>query len=345
MKVRLKILLIILLLSIIFVVYISLNKINLFNGKSDNVGLNIASYPSIDFGYELWPGYLFVTLANKLGYFKNEGIIVKEIAYSENEKLTKDFSRGFLEAKADYASAVVDSASKGDRPSKIILSTDYSLGGDGIVAREGVKSFIESNNPKVGYAGNLDFFLLYIIKKLGKTKDNITLLHQKSDEEAVSALNDKKIDYLFTYDPYLSEAIDGGANLEYSSNDVPGILVDSIIFDSEYINKNPKAIDAFVRAYFKAYKYWQKNKIKAYEIVGPTYQLSKEDFEKQMDKIRMISIEENINSMEMSAGSNSIYGNLRMISMFMNEIDSSYSNVDHFDLVYPNSIEKIYNEM
>ncbi len=302
-------------------------------------------YSTIHFGHESWPGFMMVELANKLGYFAKEGLVVDNKIYDNNEDLTKDFADGKLDGEADYASSVVDFAVKHGPNNQILIVSDFSLGGDGLVASSGTAPFRTSINPKIGYAGNLDFFLYWIIKNLGKTKDNVTFVKFESDEALVESMKKGKINYAYTFDPYLSEAINNGAVLEYSSKDDPGVVADVLSFNRQFIENNPKAIDAFTRAYFKSYNYWLENKTKSYEILGPIFGLSVEEFQLQMEKIKMLSLEDNNNTMDIRPGFDSIFSNLRVIHMFQSELDDTHVIHNVYELVYTTPVKSLYKEI
>lgn len=311
--------------------------------ESKNISASSSAPFVINFGFELWPGFMLITLADKLGYFHDEGILVNSAPYDDSDLLESDFMNEVINGRTGYASAVVDLAVKIGNTEQIIIVSDYSIGGDALVARDYAKPIRKVTKPKIAYVGNIDFFLYWIIRKTNNDPSNVEFVEYDSEEDSLLAFKNGEIDYLFTYDPYLSEAVASGGVVEYSSKDAPGIVADVFTLNKKFIESNSKEVEAFTRAYFKAYEYWSINKTKSYELVGPVFELTADELDEQMGKIKMLDLRDNDNAMEMHAGLDSLYGNLRLITMFMSEIDEKYMIDKDYDLIYTRAVRNIYN--
>lgn len=299
------------------------------------------SAPKIRIGYEYWPGFLPIVLADRLGYFSDEGIDVESVGYDSYSNLLKDIESNHLDARAGYASEIVESAQEKGIQEQIILLTDYSVGGDGLVARKTAPPIGSVAHPRIALVGSMDFFLIWMLRSLGANSENVVIVNYETEEKSLEAFKNGKIDYIYTYDPYLSDAIDAGGVLDYSSKDAVGVVTDVIAFKKSYIEKYPQAINAFTRAYFKAYEFMMRDPVSAYRVAGKVFDMTEKDFVKQFSGIQMLGLTDNHNAMDINAGVRSIFGNVRMVNLFTSGMRAS-SMVGNPDmLIYPDAVRSI----
>jgi NitT/TauT family transport system substrate-binding protein len=131
-----------------------------------------------------------------------------------------------------------------------------------------------------------------------------------------------------------------GATEEYTSAASPGVVTDIVAFDNMYVHQYSSALDAFIRAYFRAYDYWKSNPKEAYKIVKSTFHISEKDFENQMQDIEMLGKDANKSAMYIYSGLGSLYGNVRLINLFANQY-IVISNLNPDDLIYPDAVRNL----
>ncbi len=297
-------------------------------------------YPSINFGFELWPGFLIVPLAEKLGYFHDEGIDVQLYPYISVNDLVNDVASGKINARAGLSSEIVYEARESGIRAYIVLITDHSVGADAVLTRKGAKPIGASKGSKIAYIGEPDFFVQWALSSFNTTPKDYVFIDAGSEEASVELLRKGLVDHIITYEPYVSMAKQLGATEEYTSAESPGVVTDIIAFDTKYVRGQPHVLDGFMRAYFRAYDYWKSHPKDAYRIVRSTFHITESDFENQMRYIEMLDRDANKSAMYFYSGLGSIYGNVRLISLFANQY-MVISNINPDDLIYPNAVRNL----
>lgn len=288
-----------------------------------------------------WPGFMMPTLAAELGYMKEEGIAM-EFPDLPNDMDTFDAMKNNLvdvrgALAADYLSRV---RKLGKIDSQIVILSDYSYGGDALVARKGAPALNKKIPVKLSGAEDYLFFVPYALDALNISTTSITYVNIPDDGERIEKLIAGEIDYAATYEPFLSKAIASGAKVIFSSADQRGILTDALVFDSRFIAQHPDALVGFTRAYFKAYNYWKANPDEAYTKIAKYYE-NKEEITEQMKGIVMLGLDDNMEAMSTALGLTSIYGNLQMVQAY-EEAANRGTFVEVLRLVYSDAVRKVF---
>src|SRR5688500_14446740 len=104
----------------------------------------------IKIGYSDWPGWLPFEIGKQKGFFKDAGVDVEMVWFSEYGACIDAFTAGKLDGIAiDCASSLTT------KSSTIILLTDYSNGNDMIIGKQGVDSIKDLKGKTVGLEENL----------------------------------------------------------------------------------------------------------------------------------------------------------------------------------------------
>ena len=296
--------------------------------------------PTIEFGFELWPGFLVVPLAEKLGYFREEGLNVNLHTYLSVDDLVRDVLSGKINARAGLTSEIVYEARDNGIHAYIVVITDRSLGADAVLTRRGAKPIAVGQGSKIAYIGKPDFFVEWSLRSFDRSPKDYVFIDAGSEEASVDLLRKGMVDHIITYEPYVSMAKELGATEEYTSATSPGVVTDIIAFDSSYVGAHGAAVDAFVRAYFRAYEFWKANPKEAYKIVRNTFHITESEFEQQMRGIDMLDGGANKKAMLIYSGLGSIYGNVRLINLFANQY-TPIPSLNPDDLIYPDAIRNL----
>lgn len=293
----------------------------------------------------LWPGYMVSALANELGYFKDEGIQIDYVNPPDDADMLDELSAGNTDVQGTLSTQYLSHARKnGKIDSRIVLLTDYSNGGDALIARKDAPDLKSSKKKKIAGLQDYEFFLPYTLGLIGASNESIEFVDIVSDQERVDKILSGEIDYAATYDPFLTKAVDAGAKVVFSSGDKPGVMTDVLLFSNRLIKENPVIVRKFVKAYFKAYDFWRNNPHQAYKIVYDYYKYTPDEFDKQMSRLKLLSLQDNINAMSVNAGFNSIYGNLQTEQMFLQNRNGGIMYPVE-SLVYPNVLRDLSRDL
>ncbi len=220
-----------------------------------------ASSMSLSMGTLAWVGQVPIYIAQEKGFYTEEGLEFDLKIFGS----TGDYNSAFLSNQLDSISPVSSEAvllkSRG-KDFKIVLVQDNSVGGDGILARNSIASIADFKGKKVAVdtSGVSYFFLLQVLKEAGLTKDDITAINTEASA-AAAAFQSNNVDIAVTYAPYLKQAADAvkDGRIIYDSARMPTAISDLYLFDTAYIEANPKAVQAFVNGTMKGLKFLQDN--------------------------------------------------------------------------------------
>jgi len=248
----------------------------------------------IRIGISTWAGVEPAELAARKGFFKKRGVDVEMVRFSAY----KDSIEAFREAKVDADMQTFDDAIRlyaAGRKMKIVLFTDYSFGGDGIVARKGIDTVGDLKGKKVGVEiGTVGHFsLLKALDTAGLKEEDISIVSIPA-WEIKGAFVAGKIDAGVTWEPYLTSAAkDGDGRVIITSRDYPKTIVTTMAMSDDMIARRPDDVQKVVAAYFDAVKYMEAHPGEAYAIMAQAEGESVEEFAGHVEGIRYIDLEAN----------------------------------------------------
>ncbi len=152
-----------------------------------------------------------------------------------------------------------------------MLALDDSLGGDGIVAHEDIRSIADLEGRMVGVdAGGTvsEFYLNVLLKEAGLSQDDIEVV-ALSAEDAGNAFVLGDIDVAVTWEPWLSlaRAAEHG-HLLADSSDHPGLIVDVLTSSPSVLEERLPDFKAFARAWAAAVAYVEAHPEEANRIMA-----------------------------------------------------------------------------
>ncbi len=238
-------------------------------------------------GVAVYPGFAPFALAEKKGFFTDEGVNAEVVQITDINQLVSSLASDevqMLPCSVDCSALIADGGI--DAPQVFI--TDESNGADGIVTTTDVNSITDLKGKTVYLAqGFPSHFLLRVLaQRAGLTPADITLENMDPDQVGTSFVAGK-IDAGVTWEPWLSKATertDGQVLL--SSADAPGVIVDTVFVRRDALVNQRGDVAAVIRAYYKAVDYWQKNPTEANRIMGESMGLTGEEFAEQVAVVK-----------------------------------------------------------
>lgn len=245
-------------------------------------------------GMSGWTGYGPLTLAEKAGLFKKQGLDV-EIKMIPQKDRHLALASGAIQCAATAVQTHVSWNVNGVPITQIFLM-DKSHGADGLAVREGVKSFadLKGKTVAVSAAGTTPhFFLAWMLNKNGMTlKDikTVALEPQPAAQAFVTGRNDAAV----SYEPYLStiRAQPQSGHILATTIDYPSVI-DTFGCDPKWLKANPKAAQGLTNAFFDALDMIEAEPKKSFEIMGAAVKQSGEQFAESAKHLRWSGREEN----------------------------------------------------
>ena len=244
--------------------------------------------PKVSIGMSGWTGFAPLSLAEKAGIFKKNGVDV-------SIKMIPQASRHLAIASGDVqcAATTVETYvvwNANGVPITQVVQLDKSYGADGMAVRNSVAKISDLKGKTVGVdaPGTSPYFALgWMLKKNGLTIKDVKTT-TLSPQAAANAFNTgTDIEAAMTYEPYLSSVRDNktAGKIIATTLDYP-MVMDTFGCTPKFIKENPKLVQAMVNSYFEAIDMIGKEPGKSNEIMGSVVKQTADQFAKSSSFLR-----------------------------------------------------------
>ncbi|RYF82903.1 MAG: ABC transporter permease [Comamonadaceae bacterium] len=238
-------------------------------------------------GMSGWTGFAPLTLADKAGIFKKNGLDVEIKMIPQKDRHLALASKSIQCAATTVETHVAWNTN--GVPIVQIFQLDKSYGADGIAVRNDIKSFadLKGKTVAVDAPGTAPYFTLaWLLSKNGmsvKDVKTVTLAPQPAAQSFVVGQNDAAV----TYEPYLStvRANPSAGKILATTLEFPHIQ-DTVGCAPDWLKANPKAAKAMADSYFEALELIKSDAAKSNEIMGGAVKQTGEAFAKSAGYLR-----------------------------------------------------------
>lgn len=278
----------------------------LISGAVSGLGLHACSQPTASssnqtlatasIGITTWIGNTPLYIAQEKGFFKERGLNLDAKVFSTVAEAFPAFSTGQLDGIAPVTSEAVTLAAKGI-DHRIVLVMDTSVGADGILARNSIKSIEDFKGKQIAVqeGGVGHFFLLQVLVEAGLNENDISIVNTAPDA-AAAAYQTGNIDVAYSYSPFLNkaDAAQKDGRIIYDSAKMPTAIADIYIFSPKFIEANPKAVKAFVGGIFQGLDFLKTNPEEGLAIAAKRLNVTPEELATQLKGINLPDPQTNI---------------------------------------------------
>lgn len=227
-----------------------------------------------------WPGYEFASLAAEKGYFQRENVAVELVELSTLGDCRRVFERGQVDGFFGTTVELAVARLLGHRQVEPVLVTDYSDGADVILARPPLRAISELTGKTVGVEqGSINVYLLSRALERAQLPWNTVRVVHVSPAHMLEALRSGEVDAVATYPPFALEIErELRANRLFSSDSLPGEIVDILCVDQNLVASRAADLAAFNRAFHAAMRYALENEGDAYRLMAERERTTVEEF-------------------------------------------------------------------
>jgi NitT/TauT family transport system substrate-binding protein len=220
-----------------------------------------------------WIGWGPLYVAEEKGFFKDEGIDV-EVVFKDWKTPQEGFD-ALATKQIDGRLTALDESTlywRAETPFAIVLATDVSSGGDGVLVRSdrNIDSVEDLKGKRVGLwlTTPSHFLLNHLLQQNGMSEEDVTLVDMPA-EAAAAAVVAGDVDAAVTWSPYLAQAAeDPTVEILVTSKDTPGLIADVLLMRKEMLASDPESCQRLVRAWNKAVEYQKANPDEAAAIMA-----------------------------------------------------------------------------
>lgn len=270
---------------------------------------------TINLSFDEWIGWEPVLYANK-GFETQEGSIFDELGVNVNIHIINDAeasSNALIKGDLNAAGYTLNrtaflSGKFADAGLDVVMPvfTNYSDGGDGIIAlsnitsiedlvdaKIGVPKFSEAQSMVVWFVNNSD--LTDVQKKT--IIDNLVLLDDA--EQTGQAFFAGSLDVAATWQPYLSYAEDStDSHILFDTSSSNKLILDGIVFRADFAEAHPEVVSKFIEGIFIALEEYESDFDTIRKIMPMFAGMSDEDITATRMDAGMMDYAMNVNSLE-----------------------------------------------
>ncbi len=250
--------------------------------------------PSVQISIDMWVGFGPWVLGKEKGFFEKRGVKLDPVIITGTGEKNAAMAAKRVQGRAEGLDSIVLAGNQGI-PGVVVLAVDESMGGDGIVATREIRTIADLRGKKVGFQSGLPghFFLLYLLHKAGMTEADISPQIMDS-ASAGSAFLAGKLDAAVTWEPWLSRAARrAGAHLLASTRENPGVIVDVLALQPEFVRDHPHEVEEILLGWFDAVEFWKKKPAEANAIMARFFKIPIGEFTDLLQGVRFSDQERN----------------------------------------------------
>ena len=185
--------------------------------------------------------FMPMILADKLGYFKDEGIKVEYVFTHNSSNLLMEFEAGAYDGAFLVFSSLLTSRQYGDF--KVALATDFSASADAIVSFPNIKSIKEIKGKKVASVsgGYGEMSVVSMLHQNNLRPTDISWVQIGDENDGVKQFLEKKVDAIHLWEPYLTKLKKAGAKTLFDSQSVPGLVIGTLAIRKKTLDERTGA--------------------------------------------------------------------------------------------------------
>lgn len=264
--------------------------------------------------FTAWWGDYTLIIAQEMGLFEKYGVEVQPVYYETFSRALPDLAA----AQIDGGLFAIGDAINVARHADLRVVAVYDNGSfNTVVSVPEISQIKDLAGKRIGVQVGTSYELLIseMLASANLKISDVTLVNV--DPEAVPSSLGRTIDAGFIYEPYTTEAIARGNNLLLKSTEYIGLYPDVIVFRGAVVDERGEDIRAFLKAWFEAVEFRQKNPEQAQQIIADYFGLPVDNIIPD-DALKILTLQDNYEIFQTgSATKRSIYQTARLNADFL----------------------------
>ncbi len=328
-------------IAVILLVFLSFAFIGC-KKQSEDSGISDAGDNKLTAIYSYWPPDMMVYLADKKGFFEEEGLdvnLVKVDGISDAaEKRKTQEIHVWAYPILDFIKEIVDNK---EAESRVFLIEDFSEGADGLISYT-LSDIGQLVGKKIGAESGTvgEYFLNIVLTDHDIPKDEVEIVNINY-ADIISSLKDGKIDAGVTYEPDLSSAVVDGATVLADSKTVRRSIVDVYVANESDLVARPNVYRGFAKAIEKAIEFNKNYPYEAADLMYEELGIEKEEVVKAFETLHLPNIDLNKKLFDPLAGHDSIYNLARLAMNYLEDQGQVIDIIELEKLFYKDIVNSI----
>jgi len=290
-----------------------------------------------------WPGSFWIEVAWKKGWFAEAGLNIQRI----------DVDNSYFPSLEDVASGKLDAMGftqfdlvrlvAGGHDLVGVAAIDFSQGAEALVARADIHDMKDLKGKRLAlHRGTyLEYLLSVVAEREGLNLADVTLLDRASETSTADFLAGK-VDAIFVWEPYVTQARAAGGHALFSTADFPGLTYSVLTFRREFLDAHPQEIAKLMQVWHRGERYVNEHPDEACAIVAEVFAEPLNEVRDLLHNVRVLDLADNGRAFSYAAGFDSLHGSWRRMNDFMLDRGLVAARVDspaHLDSRYIRLLE------
>lgn len=295
--------------------------------------------PPLKIGYSFWPASFPMEIAEEKGFFTEQGVDVEPAYEADYLVPLTNFAAGQYDGLLTTLGSLI-SLAENDPNIQIVTVLDESAGIDVVAASSHIDSIADLKGKRIGVKlGDFgELFVTTMLEQHGLTTDDVSLVNVEG-QDIPNRLQTNDIQAGHIWEPYLSEAVEAGNRVIFSSKQTPGLIPDVVVFRSRVVHDRPEAVQAFVRGWFQAQDYWKTNPAESNAIIAKRLEIEPKDI--STEGIRLYDLDANLTAFTRSSTTDSLYYTAKRYADFFIRKGGLSTAPDIEKLIVPTFVQQV----
>jgi NitT/TauT family transport system substrate-binding protein len=290
-----------------------------------------------------WPGSFWIDIAWKKGWFAEAGLNVQRVDVDNSYFPSLDkVASGQIDAMGFTQYDLVRLAAGGNDLVGIV-AIDYSDGAEALVAKPEIHELRDLKGKRLAlHRGTyLEYLLSVGAEREGLDLAEVTLLDLSSEATTAEFITGK-VDAVFVWEPYASQARAAGGHTLFSTADFPGLTYSVLTFRRDFLQAHPKEVAKLMEIWHRGERYVHEHPEESCVLVSQLTDNPLSEVRDLLHTVHVLDVADNRRAYSYAAGFDSLHGSWRRMNDFMLErglVDRRVDSPSHLDSSFIRQLE------
>jgi len=252
----------------------------------------LAGANTVNVAIATWAGFASGFVGKEKGFF--DGISVNFTVMDDSRARHAAFLSGRIDIMISSADVFAQELAQGIN-GVIVIVTDESWGGDGVVAAPEIKTLADLKGRRVAFARATPshYFLFKALEKAGLSPKDINPVIVEDPGHAGQAFVGGSVDAAVTWEPFLTQVRESGkGRILVTTKDFPGTVVDVLIASPQFAGKKD-LLRRFTQGWLRSVEYVESHTEESANIIAKNLNIPPEEATGMMAGLRFAGMERN----------------------------------------------------
>jgi NitT/TauT family transport system substrate-binding protein len=290
----------------------------------------------------LWPGQLWIEIADAKGWFKEAGLNVELVDTNEDYIASlRDMAEGKMDVNQFVLFDLVKFYAEGTHLVAVI-NTDVSNGADVILVKKEIMHINDLKGKRVGVSRGtfMEYMLAEVLAARRLSLDDLVLVDQRPEQTDMFIQGN--LDGWVTYEPFASRVLSqGNVRKLFDSSNITRLITDTQAFHKSFIDARPGDVQAYVDVWHRTTEFIKENPGEAFGIIAEIYGMTPGEVQAFAQHNQILDLEDNLTAFSYGAGLASLHGAAQRINRFIKKNGITDKTLDSTEFLDGRFIQEI----